>query len=138
MHFYKCKNSVFCICFLIFFFLGTICGVLCFRCQMIRNGPWILAFSKELSSSVSPLFVKNAVILFRSLLLLLAMALLPWGYRLVFPLIALRGFLMSYYFSALWIGECNVLFMVLLETLLMPAYYMMCSWAYFRYRSWLL
>ena len=131
MHFYKCKKSVFCIYFLILFGLGTICGVFCFRCQMSANCQWILPYCGAISHSMSTAFVKSAAVLFRCGILMAALSILQRGYRAIFPLIIVRGFLMSYSFSALWIGGCSMISMILHACLILPAYYMLCSWAFF-------
>jgi len=133
MRSYKCKKSVFCICFFIFFLIGTICGLFCFRCQLVNNGRWMLSVCETAALSLHTAFVKHAAVLLRPCIVVSALAFHPVGYRLLFPVIFVRGFLMSYHFAALWLGNCDIFRMVLLGLLALPLFCVLCGWAFLRW-----
>lgn len=130
---YKCKKSVFCIYFLIFFFIGTICGVFSFCCLMEKNGQWVYRYSGALSAVVYTGFVEYVLTWLRPVLVMLVLSVHPGGYCAVFPLILIRGFLVSYCFCALWVGNCDICIMLLVGLVVLPVYYMFCGRTYFRW-----
>jgi len=126
----KCKNSVFCIHFLFFFLFGTISGVLCFRCMLLSNQLWTGVYCDYIGQSVSSKVLQELFVLIRPFFLVLLCALHPNGWKLLFPLIFIRGFLMSYCYAALWFGGYNFLLIVAKAMFLLPLYFFCCKWLY--------
>ena len=124
----KCKNSVFCIYFFIFFVLGTICGVFCYRLIIVSNAIAVRDYSRAISGSLfeDPLMAAAAALCpYLAVAVVLA---LPRCRRFVFPYIAVRGFTMSYTAAALWTGECDLCIIILRSFVLLTALYGICRW----------
>lgn len=129
---YKCKKSVFCICFLIFFFLGTISGVFMFCC-LLRSTEGHLFCALDFPGVVSEGVVSVLFSVLRPLSLVALFAFHPRGYAAVFPMIVIRGFLISYCFSAVWFSETAFWPFILKELVVLPLFYCLCRWVYFRW-----
>jgi len=128
----KCKNSVFCVFLFISFFLGTISGVFCFQCLLNEVRTWIRVYCEEVSLGAN-LNIRSAVFAFvRPFVFMGVFIIHPVGYKIVFPAAALRGFLTSYYISALWIGDCDLCLIILRELVVLPLYFLMAYFVYFR------
>ena len=126
----KCKNSVFCICFLIFLLCGTISGVFCFRCIWGANNTWLSSYSRSLALSAGTLDIGTCLCLMRPYLVLVLTSFLPRSSSFMFAVVFLRGFLTSYYCSALWCGGCDAALIVLRCAVLLPAFCLLGSWLY--------
>ena len=129
----KCRKSVFCILFLLFFFLGTICGILLFRCLAGSASEWVKAYCQVLvqqqNHGVFWLFVTWC----RPMLLAGLTGLVPWGDRVLPVLIAGRGLLMAYAAAALYACGQPVMWLVFRGLALLPLFYLVCRWAYYAF-----
>lgn len=132
MLFRKCRNSVFCACFLFFFLLGTISGTFAFRCLLITSESMLDHIVRSLptidSGGASALWSS-----IRPLLVVSVFALHPQGYRAVFALVFLRGFLMAYFFAALAFGGGPVWMTFAEELFVLVVFYILSKWVYFRW-----
>lgn len=128
---YKCKKSVFCILFLIYFFLGTICGVILFHCLLGTHSPWIPAYCEALGNLEHPGVVTLLFFWCRPLALAVLLGLSPLGSRLVPLLILARGCLSAYLTSFYYASGLSPLSAVLRWLILLPVFYMLCRWAYY-------
>ncbi len=132
MLFYKCKNSVFCACFLFFFLLGTISGAFAFHCLFVavENAsncmPWV-------PSSVDSDLVRVLWSAIRPLCIVFAFAFHPQGYRAVFALTFARGFLTAYYFAVLMFSDSPVWGTFAAELITLVIFYSISKWVYFRW-----
>lgn len=130
---YKCKKSVFCIYFLLFFFLGTISGVFLFRClfhSLAGSSCWCLNLEFAAFRWNDLRLLSSAV---RSITILAIFALVPYGYVFVPFLVFCRGFLMCYCFSQMWVSGAVIGSVFVKELLLLPLYYSFCRWVYFKW-----
>ena len=125
---HKCKKSVFCVFFLICFFIGTICGVFCSRCISVSLSG-VERFSLDFSSLKVAVFT-----VLRPLALVAVLGCLSNRKRYVCICIVLRGFLTAYLFSAVRASE-HVWEFAVKELLVLLLFYWLCSWSYFRQDS---
>lgn len=134
MYDHKCKKSVFCTLFLASFFLGTICGVFCFRCLSASLcGFGQLRLGESLLESMSPYSAVFAAL--RPFAMIAVLLLIPNGFRYVFAFVVLRGFLSAYLFCSV-LDNCGEIFLFLIRTfLLLLLYYWLCEFVYFRQSS---
>ena len=131
----KCKISVFCICFLFFFLIGTICGVLGCRLMISTNAAIFCCYSKNISNIMCGDFWKLFLSTVRPFAIILVLPFVPSGYRLVFPLVAARAFIATYAAAAFWIGYCDLRLLLLRDMLLFPLFYAVCKRSYFSSRG---
>lgn len=129
---YKCKKSVFCIYFLILLFCGTISGIFCFRCIWGTDNTWLISYSRSLALSAGILDIGTCLCLLRPYFVLVLVSFLPRSNCVMLVLIFLRGFLTSYYCSALWSGGCEVSQIILRCAVLLPAFFLIGNWLYCR------
>ena len=127
----KCKNSVFCILFLVFFSLGTICGSLLISILMRSDLRWLQNYCQALRLSSVHDISTWCLFFARPLLIAYTLSCVSFGDRLVLPYIAIRGCFCSYLFAALYISDCPFTVVLLRELILMPLFYMLCR------RTWL-
>lgn len=130
---YKCKKSVFCILFLFFFFIGTICGVLLFQLQYHVQHTWIVSYGKGLLPERSFDLWRLFFVSLRPLLLAFLLGSLSFGWRLIPLLIVGRGCLISYLFSLASLCETPVSALFLRELLLLSSFYFLVRWAYYHF-----
>ena len=119
----KCKNSVFCMLFLVSFAFGTICGVLLFRLLADCENDWILVYGRSLPASYGLGWL-------RPLLLAALLGLVGWGRLMIPVLIFCRGLLMAYLVSVLHscsLGLGSALFRGLI---MLPLFFLICLWSY--------
>ena len=127
----RCKKSVFCILFLLCYFLGTICGVLLFRFLAGANDGWVRRYSAALFCETPDGW--NVLFSFcRPLLLAAAAGMLSCGNRLIVWLIVLRGALTAYAAAAAWAAGCSLTPLLMRGIILMPLFFAVCRWAYYR------
>ena len=132
MLFHKCKNSVFCACFLFFFLLGTISGTFAFRCLFVtvENASncmsWVLSFGDSDFASVLCSVIRPLCIVF-------AFAFHPQGYRAVFALTFARGFLTAYCLAALMFSDSLAWEVFAAEMITLVIFYILSKWVYFRW-----
>ena len=127
----RCKKSVFCILFLLCYFLGTICGVLLFRFLAGSNDSWVRRYSTVLFCETP----NGWYVLFsfsRPLVFAAAAGMLSCGNRLIFWLIMLRGALAAYAAAAVWAAGCSLMPPLMRGIILMPLFFAVCRWAYDR------
>lgn len=132
MSLYKCKNSVFCVSFLICFTLGTICGVFAFRCFLSCASDWNTLVLEGFHISNMRFWALIGA-WFRTLAVVALFALLPTGYRAILPLVVVKAFLIAYLFSALQFYRVYAPFVVFKELSALPMFYWICKWVYFRW-----
>lgn len=130
MGFNKCKKSVFCILFLIWFLIGTICGFFLFRCLQKAHGGWAAAYCAALTGTDGQSLLSFLFFACRPLLLAGLLCLLPWGRRLVPVLTAARGCLMAYYMAFFFAASLSPLSMALREAVILPPFFCLCRLAY--------
>lgn len=128
---YKCKKSVFCILFLICFFIGTICGVILFHCLLGAHSGWITAYCDALGSLERPGLLTSLFFWCRPLALALLLGLSPAGSRLIPVLILARGCFSAYLTSFYYAAGLSPLSAVLRWLALLPVFYLLCRWAYY-------
>ena len=128
---YKCKKSVFCILFLICFFLGTICGMILFHCLLGAHSGWISAYCTALDQLERPGLWKLLFFWCRPLILAFVLGLSPAGSRFIPILIFLRGCMSSYLTSFCYASGVSPLSAVLRWLVLLPVFYALCRWAYY-------
>lgn len=118
----KCKKSVFCVCFLISFLVGTICATLLFQCLWCGNYAWLSQYCGALVFEfTSPVCV--FLHLLRPLILMAALACLPMGHRAVFPLVFVRGFLFAFSSCAALLNGSGLSMILLKNLIIMPIFY---------------
>ena len=128
MLFYKCKNSVFCVCFLFFFLVGTISGIFAYYYLFAFKNS-VLDTGVVISIDIPALFLSAA----RSLCVVAVFALHPQGHRAVFPLVFLRGFFVAYCFAALRFDVSPIWGIIAIKLFMLAAFYSVSRWVYFRW-----
>lgn len=126
----KCKKSLFCVRFLFFFFLGTICGVLLFRCLAAAEGDWILRYSQALFRAEQSGLWSALFSAIRPVLLAALMGIVPWGRRFLPVLIVGRGMLMAYAAAACFVCGVQPGWLILRGLALLPVFYTVCRWTF--------
>lgn len=128
--FHKCKNSVFCACFLLFFLTGTICGTFALSLlphasvRFMQHAVWRMDRLDHIWMTLSSL---------RPICVVVVFALHPQGYRAVFPLVFVRGFLTVYCFAVLVSGSCSVWSIFAKELITIAIFFIASKWVYFRW-----
>ena len=131
----KCKKSVFCIYFLLLFFLGTISGVLCFGCLKQSAGNQILHFSANVLQPFCAISCSQLFALLRPAFFLIALGFHPEGHRLIPFLIFIRGLLLAYYSCACWVEGGDVIHMLIFIMCSVSAYYVLAKFVYFKWEN---
>lgn len=131
MYSHKCKKSVFCAIFLACFFVGTICGVFCFRCISASLDGLEQLHAGELFGIVG-LSGRTVFSVFRPFLVLTVLFLLPNGFRYIFLFVALRGCLSAYLFCAVLHIRGEIFPLMTRTFLILLLYYLLCEFIYFR------
>lgn len=106
MQFVFCKKSVFCALFLIFFLLGTICGILLFRSILKSDYLWLCFYCRLLEQYLSGFSFASIFYLLLPFFVLYFVSLLPSGEWFVLGIVFLRGCIFSYFTSAAYF--CSV------------------------------
>ena len=125
-----CKKSVFCILYLIFFFLGTICGVLLVRSFSAAEGPWLVSYCGALSACSAGMWRLLAWV--RPLVLAWLAGLSGFGCRLIPWLIALRGALMAYEAAACCVCGQSPRGVLLRGLVILPLFFSLCRQGWIR------
>ena len=128
MRFSFCKKSVFCALFFVFFLLGTICGMFLLRCLVLERQMWLFDYCSVLRRTSNTNLV--SLLWFQVIPLLGAVAVyfLPYKDRLFPILFFIRGCLLSYSCGAFCTSGIPFWDTVLLNALLLPAFYGLCRW----------
>ena len=132
MQFSFCKKSVFSVLFLLSFLLGTICGVLLFRCVYVYHSDWIVDYGSALFIRIDRISISClafALIPFVSLFLL---SIFPEGYRVLPVLIAVRGCLLCYFLCLCHVGGISYGAVFCRNLFLLPLFYFVSRhiWVY--------
>jgi len=126
MHFLFCKKSVFSVVFFASFLIGTICGILLFRCSASADPGWIAFYFETVDSCRS----SNVFLLlfFWAIPFLAAfVAGLLWPHRLLPVVVALRGLFFSYYLCARFFSGSVSSHVMLRSVILLPLFYLLCQ-----------
>ena len=126
----KCKNAVWNGLFLLIFSLGAICGAFLVRIIALGEGSWLAAYCAGLSeaSALTPWAMLFVVL--RPVLVVLAVGMIPGGYRLLPVLVFLRGCLTAYASAACYVTGSSPAFVIFRGLLLLPLFYYFCRWVY--------
>ena len=133
MFLHKCKNSVFCVFFLLCFFVGTICGTLIFRIIFNLHGAWVGAYYADLYRDGENSFFCLFASCLRPLVSALLLGSLSYRKRLIPALIALRGCGISYFLCFAICAQCRILPVLVTEITVLAAFFCVCHFLYFDY-----
>ena len=129
----KCRNSVFCIQFLVYFLAGTICGVLLFRWLSNSNGRWILQYGAAFLCPEHMRFDSWMFSVCRPVLLAFLTSIVPQMSRLLPVLVVFRGVLMAYCACVfLSIGALPLL-ICLRGAVVLILFYAASCWSWYRW-----
>lgn len=127
-----CKNSVFCILFLVFFFLGTICGIFIFYYYIDENASWLSMYMSELSECDFRFCICSLISIVRPFLLVYLVWLTPVHRVFIFVPVFCRGMLFSFCLSAQIATTGSLTSCLLLNLIVLPLFFSFC-----RYLFWL-
>ena len=132
MRFSFCKNSVFSILFLVFFLLGTICGIILFRAVYSAHPVWIRLYGVLLYNSSSLHHVSRCIFPLIPLFIMVLIGFAKGAYRFVPFLIMLRGCLLSYYLSFSFVCSLDSGYLLIFNFILLPLFYLISRyiWTY--------
>ena len=123
MNKYKCKKSVFCVLFLFFFGMGTICGSALFSLLLRSQFGWIGSYCSELMLQRTASPVSTFLFFCCPLAAVWALGWSTFGRKLIFPAAALRGCVTAYVFSACFTAGFSIMSVLLRELFLLPVFY---------------
>ena len=126
MRLYKCKNSVFCVFFLLCFFVGTICGALLFRIFVRLHRVWIEVYCAELFSNEKASYLQLLLSGVRPILLIPIISCFTFGKRIIPFLIMLRGCGVAYLLSAAFCAQCGMFPLILWQFFLLVSFFCVC------------
>jgi len=127
----KCKNSVFCAQFLLFFLVGTICGTWLFSCLDAEGFAYWELYGPLSAESTGWSLMLSVL---RPLVIAELACVHPYGYVVLLALVVARGLLMSYAFCAVLHAGASPGPLVLRGVVLLPIFYGLCRFAYDRRR----
>lgn len=122
-----CKKSVFCILYLIFFFLGTICGVLLFWYFSKTHSLWIASYCSALTQAPYPDLVSRLLFVCWPVFAVIALGLLPGGRRMILPFVLFRGCLLAYAAAAFYVCGRSFGGQLLWEMAVLPVFFCLCD-----------
>ena len=126
MFWYKCKNSVFCVFFLICFFIGTICGAFIFRVLYRLHSAWIVSYSTDLLMGRSVGFFSLLLCFLRPSVLVLVSGSLSFGRRLIPLLVIFRGCCVSYFLCTAFCAGCHISSILMTELMGLMIFFCVC------------
>lgn len=126
----KCKNAVFSGLFLLIFSLGAICGAFLVRLIALGESGWLVSYCTSLAEASAPTPWTVLFVVLRPVLVVLAVGMLPGGYRLLPVLVFLRGCLTAYAAAACYMTGVSPAFVIFRGLLLLPLFYYFCRWVY--------
>lgn len=129
MEYVKCKNSVFCVRFLIFFLIGTICGIWLFRCLAPGHAAWLSNYCFMLEHATFSSFTSATLPWFRPLALVVIIHYSSLTKYLLPVLIVFRGMLTTYSFCAIRLSGSSPGVFLFRGVLLLPLFYLLCFYA---------
>lgn len=123
----KCKNSVFCVLFLLLIAIGTICGIALFRVAFLTRTRWTLQYCTLIVQAVSNGMIPTVISGVRPVLVAWLVGYLPVKNHVIFWLIGLRGFLAAFSISAFWTVQTEPWILTLRGLLTLPLFYYFCK-----------
>ena len=122
----KCKNSVFCAQFLLFFLIGTISGIWMYWCSD-GSGHLFLRQYCELLERDSVDDISTRLLPFvRPLILAFLFGFFSWRKRAIPVLVLFRGALTAYAFCAVAFSGLSAEYLVTRGIVLLPVFYWLC------------
>lgn len=131
MSLYKCKNSVFCVSFLVCFLVGTICGALFFRIMFQQNRTWAHMYCAELYGSRDADLFSLFLCCLRPLASAVVLGSFSFGRRFTAVLIAFRGLSVSYFLCFAFCAQCRVFPILASELMVLTAFFCVCRFICF-------
>ena len=125
----KCRNSVFCVRFLVFFLFGTICGIWFYRCLAELETGWLEPYASGLETACGRSLL---LAVFRPLILGFLCCLHPFGWAAVPLLIGARGFLTAYSACAVLRVGLPAGPVILRGLVILPFFYRLCCRAWYK------
>ena len=129
---HKCKKSVFCICFLFFFAVGTICGSLLFSLLLQQQSGWIKLYCTELMLQRTAAPVSFILFFCCPLAAVWSLGLVSFGRKLMFPYTLFRGVVCSYLFAACHTAGLPLMAAVIYHFLQLALFFTVCFHAWNR------
>ena len=126
----KCKISLFCVQFLVSYFIGTICGVLLFRFGTVAQSDWLLTYGQVISSMVQTQTPFDLVRLLRPLAIAGLLVLVPWKKSALLLVVVARGCLTAYSVCLFYGSGQSCLYLVFRGLILLPLFFLVC------YETW--
>lgn len=126
MRYSFCKNSVFCAFFFVFFFLGTISGILLLQAILSSDCLWLRDYCLLINRSNSPMLLYSVWFFALPFLAAVFIFFMPYKNKLYPILFFLRGCVMSYSIGAHQLLELSYVNMLIFQFLLFPAFFMLC------------
>jgi len=126
----KCKKSVFCILFLFFFVIGTICGSVLFSVILHSNYGWLCDYCASLDYVTAKDLSSLLLFYARPLLFVFLFGVLFPGSKWILFFVAIRGCLCSYLFAAMYYSGCFMTGILMRQFVLLPAFYFICRQAW--------
>lgn len=126
----KCKNAVFCGVFLLFFSIGAICGVFLIKIVTQSESNWLISYCMNLAKTQVRSPWVTVFLILRPIMIVLAVGIIPGGYRFLPVLIFLRGCLTAYSAAACHVTGLSPAFVIFRGLLLLPLFYYFCRWVY--------
>ena len=119
----NCRNSVFCVKFLLYFLIGTICGIWFYRCMIAQETDWLKSYCVGLEGNL-PRF--SVVAMLRPLVFAYLISLHSAGAYFLPALVFLRGFLTAYTTCAVLRLDFAVGLVLTRCVLILPVFYLLC------------
>lgn len=123
----KCRKSVFCVQFLAFFLLGTICGIWLYRCLAGCEYGWLNSYCALLGQGARRDGWTLLLTWGRPLVLAWLASIHPVGFRALPVLIWGRGLLTAYSACACLRAGLSPGTVILRGLVLLPLFYWLCS-----------
>lgn len=128
----KCRNSVFCVRFLFFFLIGTICGIWFYRCLGQSDAIWLRDYCLMLTGASGWSVILSVL---RPLLPAALAWLHPYGRHAIPLLVGLRGMLTAYSACAVLRADLPGGPVLVRGLVILPIFYRLCRLAWDR-RPW--
>lgn len=126
MRYSFCKNSVFCVQFFTFFFLGTICGILLLRVMLISDCAWLREYCACLRIARFGNRILMIWFLFLPLLAAVGLYFIPHRNNLFPILFFVRGCLLSYAVGATYTQGLPLGDILFCNLLMLPLFFALC------------
>ena len=130
MIFTFCKKSVFSVIFLVFFLIGTICGIFLFRALYYSNAKWLIEYCRALECMYVPGMLYQLLFLLLPFLCVFAAGLTSFCRKLIPGLVAARGMVFSYFICAIITVDFDCRTVFLRNLILLPLFYVFCRYVF--------